>query len=276
VTNVVNGTAVVNAAATAVVFTPALNFSGLGSFSYGITDGHGGSVTASVTVTVNPAPTQPNGLVLALNFDEASGATVLDHSGVTTPNNGTMNAGVSRVGGRSAAAGSALQFNGTTGMVSIADSASLDLTSAVTISAWVRWGGGADWQSLLLKERGTAAAPGLSYSLYANDPTRTRPAGFFRLNGVDQSVASTTPLPLNTWTHIAVTYGGGFMRFYVNGVQVSQVAQAGNLTASNNPLRLGGNTLWGEFFAGQLDDVRIYNRVLAVGEIQADMNSSVQ
>lgn len=276
VTNVVNGSAVVNAAATAVVFTPAANFSGLASFSYGITDGRGGSATANVTITVNPPATSPTGLVLAMNFDEASGSSVLDHSGLATPNNGTMNAGVARVGGRSAAAGSALQFNGTSGMVSIPDAASLDLTSAVTISAWVRWSGGVDWQSLILKERGTSANPGLSYSLYASDPTRNRPAGFFRLLGADQSVASTTPLPLNTWAHIAVTYGGGFMRFYVNGVQVNQVAQTGNLTASANPLRIGGNSIWGEFFAGQVDDVRIYNRVLTAADIMADMNSSVQ
>lgn len=275
-TNVVNGSAVLNAAATAVVFTPAANFSGLASFSYGITDGRGGSATASVTITVNPPATSPTGLVLAMNFDEASGTSVLDHSGLATPNNGTMNAGVVRVGGRSAAAGSALQFNGTSGMVSIPDAASLDLTSAVTISAWVRWSGGADWQSLILKERGTAANPGLSYSLYASDPTRNRPAGFFRLLGVDQSIASTTALPLNTWVHIAVTYGGGFMRFYVNGVQVSQVAQSGNLTASANPLRIGGNAIWGEFFAGQVDDVRIYNRVLTAADIVADMSNPVQ
>jgi hypothetical protein len=94
--------------------------------------------------------------------------------------------------------------------------------------------------------------------------------------GTDQSVAATTALPVNTWTHLAVTYGGGFMRFFVNGVQVTQVAQTGNLTASNNPLRLGGNSLWGEFFAGQMDDVRIYNRVLTAGEIQADMNTPVR
>jgi hypothetical protein len=66
------------------------------------------------------------------------------------------------------------------------------------------------------------------------------------------------------------------MRFFVNGVQVSQVAQSGNMAVSNNPLRIGGNSLWGEFFSGQIDDLRIYNRVLAASEIQADMNVPIQ
>ena len=266
-------------AANAVTFTPAAGFVGNAAFTYTVSDTRGASATGNVTVSVTsttPPPAEVPGLVLALNFDELSGTSVLDRSGLA--NNGTMNAGVTRVAGRSAAAGSALSFDGASGMVSIPDAASLDLTTGVTIEAWVRSAGGpADWRSLIMKERGTVTNPGLSYSLYANDPSRAnRPGGFFFLQGVDQVVSGTSTLPLNTWTHVAVTYGGGFMRLYVNGVQVRQVAQAGNLTPSNNPLRIGGNSLWGEFFAGQVDDVRIYNRALTAGEIAADMNSSVQ
>jgi len=67
------------------------------------------------------------------------------------------------------------------------------------------------------------------------------------------------------------------MRIYVSGIQSEgQAVPAGNLTASNNPLRIGGHSTWGEFFAAQVDDVRIYNRAFTVGEIQADRNGSVQ
>jgi hypothetical protein len=258
-----------------VTFAPAAGFTGTATFTYTVSDGRGGSAVGTVTVTVTAPAPQPTGLVLALNFDEATGTQVLDRSGLATPNNGTMNAGVTRVPGRSAEAGLALEFNGTSGMVTVADAASLDLTSAVTMSAWVRPVESGDWRSLIVKERGTVTTPGLSYSLYANDPTRGRPAGFFSVGGADRSVAGTA-LPVKTWTHVAVTYGGGFMRFFVNGVQVSQVAQSGNMAVSNNPLRIGGNSLWGEFFSGQIDDLRIYNRVLAASEIQADMNVPIQ
>jgi hypothetical protein len=39
--------------------------------------------------------------------------------------------------------------------------------------------------------------------------------------------------------------------------------------------RLGGNSLWSEWFAGQLDDVRIYDTVLTSAQIQADMGTPV-
>jgi hypothetical protein len=39
---------------------------------------------------------------------------------------------------------------------------------------------------------------------------------------------------------------------------------------------LGGNLVWGEYFAGRLDDVRIYSRALSASEIQTDMNTAVR
>lgn len=40
-------------------------------------------------------------------------------------------------------------------------------------------------------------------------------------------------------------------------------------------ISLGGNGLWGEYFRGRLDDVRIYNRALSTAEIQTDMNTPI-
>jgi hypothetical protein len=56
---------------------------------------------------------------------------------------------------------------------------------------------------------------------------------------------------------------------------VSSRAVTGDITTSASPLRLGGNAVWGEYFGGLMDDVRIYNRPLTIEEIQADMNAPV-
>ncbi len=44
---------------------------------------------------------------------------------------------------------------------------------------------------------------------------------------------------------------------------------------SSSPLRLGGNSVWGEFFKGRIDEVRIYNRDLSAAEINADLNTAI-
>ena len=50
---------------------------------------------------------------------------------------------------------------------------------------------------------------------------------------------------------------------------------AGSITASTGALRIGGNTVWGEYFAGLIDEVRIYNRALTAAELTTDMNAPV-
>jgi hypothetical protein len=63
------------------------------------------------------------------------------------------------------------------------------------------------------------------------------------------------------------------MQLYVNGVQVASRAQTGAIATSTNPLQIGGDSFYGQYFAGRIDEVRIYNRALSVAEIQTDMNT---
>jgi VCBS repeat-containing protein len=56
--NAINGSAVLNGDGSAV-FTPSANFSGTGSFEYTVSDGHGGTDTAIVTVAVIPVNDAP-------------------------------------------------------------------------------------------------------------------------------------------------------------------------------------------------------------------------
>jgi hypothetical protein len=44
---------------------------------------------------------------------------------------------------------------------------------------------------------------------------------------------------------------------------------------NNNPLWIGGNEPYGEYFDGLIDDVRVYNRALTQADIQTDMNTPI-
>jgi hydrogenase maturation factor HypE len=127
-----------------------------------------------------------------------------------------------------------------------------------------------DWRTVILKEAGST----LAYGLYAHDGSR--PAGYIRVSGADRDALGTAALAANTWTHLAVTYDGATLRLFVNGVQAGTRAIAGAVAASSNPLRIGGNTVWGEYFSGLIDEVRVYSRVLTAAEITTDMNTAVR
>jgi Concanavalin A-like lectin/glucanases superfamily len=47
---------------------------------------------------------------------------------------------------------------------------------------------------------------------------------------------------------------------------------SGALVTSTGALRIGGNSVWGEFFQGRIDEVRVHNRALSATEIQTIMN----
>lgn len=207
-----------------------------------------------------------SGLVAAYSFNEGTGTTVGDTSG--NNNNGTIAGATWSTAGH---AGNALSFDGANDMVSITDSASLDVIR-VTLMAWVRPTSLSGWRSVILKERGT---DGLAYGLYAHD-NAPRPSAYVNVSNLDREVQGTSALPLNTWTHLTMTYDGTSIRLYVNGTLTATRAQTGNITVSAQKLAIGGNTPWGEFFAGLIDDVRIYNRALSAAEITTDMNTPVQ
>ncbi len=56
---------------------------------------------------------------------------------------------------------------------------------------------------------------------------------------------------------------------------VAQSTVSGNLASSTAPLRIGGNSIYGEYFSGLIDEVRVYNVALTQGQVQSDMNTAV-
>jgi hypothetical protein len=81
---------------------------------------------------------------------------------------------------------------------------------------------------------------------------------------------------VDTWVHLAGTYDGATLRVYVNGIQVSSQTQTGNLATSSDPLQIGGDSIYGQYFEGTIDEVRVYNVALTATQIQNDMNTPIE
>src|SRR5262245_20384996 len=95
------------------------------------------------------AAAQTPGLVAAYGFNETSGNTVTDVSG--NNNTGTLGVGVTRTA--TGKFGGALVFNGA-GFVTIANSASLQLTTGMTLEAWIfPTTNAGSWSTAIMKEQ---------------------------------------------------------------------------------------------------------------------------
>jgi hypothetical protein len=223
-------------------------------------DATGNSATsATVSVTVNnSAPAGPSP-VAAYAFEEGSGGTVADATG--KGHTGTIREAAWTTAGKN---GKALQFDGVNDWVAIDDAADLRLSTGMTLEAWVNPSSLTGWRTVIMKER----AGDLAYALYG---AQNKPS----LQPTNGTVTGPSNMTLNAWTHVAGTYDGAAARIYVNGTQVATLNVANALVASNGTLRIGGNSIWAEWFAGKIDDVRIYDKALTAAQIQADMNTPV-
>src|SRR5262245_48351218 len=95
------------------------------------------AATAVVIVGTGLAAAPPslavtNGLVAAYGFDEGTGTTVADASG-----NGNNGATSNTTWAATGKFGKALQFNGTNALVSVPNAAQLQLSTGLTLEAWV-------------------------------------------------------------------------------------------------------------------------------------------
>jgi hypothetical protein len=221
------------------------------------------AVCPPVTVTVENA-TSTAGLVAAYGFNESNGTVAMDASG--SANNGTVSGAAWTTAGKF---GAALAFDGVNDLVTVNDAANLDLTTDLTLEAWVYSTAASGWRTAILKETPT----GLAYALYAHD-NAPQPAAYLSIDG-DQSVAGTAVLASNTWSHLAATYDGSAIRLYVNGQLVGTRPTSGAVAVSSGLLRIGGNGVWGEYFSGRLDEIRIWDHARTPAQIQLDMKTPI-
>ena len=212
--------------------------------------------------------TNASGLVGYWSFDEGSGTTVNDLSG--RGNVGTLQNGPTWTTGR---VGGALSFDGVNDLVSVLDSASLNITGTITIEAWIKTtSASVDFSSTIIT-KGSGA-----YFLTTGEYTFTTPrvTGFLWIGGAWHFLRGNTPINDGNWHHAVMTYNGSHLKVYRNGIlDAVPRAVSGAIGVDSRPLNigryLGTSSL---FFRGSIDEVRIYNRALSATEIMASFNAT--
>ncbi len=251
-----------------------------GSFTVSLTvTGPGGSYTQTLSspITVTSGTTasttvNSNGLVAAYGFDESNGYYAQDASG--TGNVGVIT-GATRV--TNGHFGNALKFSGTNALpnwVNVQNSTSLALSSGMTLEAWVyptvSMSGAT---TIVMKQQPNVGVYNDTYLLAANNSANQPMSDAW--TGGEVAVVGNSQIPTNQWTHLATTYDGNNQSLYVNGVLVNVMPQAGPITPTTGLLQIGGNSIWGGYFNGYIDEVRIYNRALSGNQVKTDLMTPV-
>jgi subtilisin-like proprotein convertase family protein len=148
---------------------------------------------------------------------------------------------------------------------------SLNITGSFTLECWIRpdtntLSGAAD---LIAKGSATNGLYGVYELLLENGRLRVGTNGNAGLLGKAR-------IPGRIWTHVAATYDSltGTFSTYVNGAADSTAVIPGSSPQFNYDSLLVG-TGPGGTYAGDIDEVRIWNRALPADEIRSNMHSSL-
>ena len=202
------------------------------------------------------------------HLDETSGTSISDSSG--NSNTGTV---TNVTLGASGKLNSSAYFNGTTSKAVIANSASLNPSTSLTISAWVYPTVSSQSTGIMYKW-GTGSSNQFAFRLNSG-------AARITVAQSNQSVVAVnggTTLPINQWSHVMAIANStaGTLTLYVNGVTDGSTTYNGTLYtggATPVPLSIGcqiddAGSVCYNFLAGNLDEVALWSRALGTTEVQ--------
>src|SRR3989441_808225 len=225
------------------------------------------SASASATTLPPPPADIASGLGLYYRFDEGAGSLANDSSG--NGNTGSLLGGTTWTAGQ---LGQALNFDGVSGNLTDSTTTGLNLSATLTIAAWI-------------KPSDVSATCGCNRTLVVKGAAGLRGYGANLINGRlnfikvgSADVASSVLLSAGTWQHVAITWNAATSEatFYINGALAQTIINSSVASAPLDTDKLSVS-LWlngGSYFAGAMDELRIYNRVLSATDRLALYNIS--
>lgn len=158
-----------------------------------------------------------------------------------------------------------LSLDGTDDHAEVTGSSEIQITDPLTISAWIYPTANAsasDWRTII---SWGSAAQGQGRFLQLNNTNNNLSFGTYQ-----SSVTSSTALSLNTWYHVAATVTLGSTKLYINGsldTTGSNVLNSFTYGKTHVGELYYSQTTAGRHFAGNIDELALFNSVLTGDEI---------
>ena len=204
-------------------------------------------------------PTVPKA-VAHWRLDESTGRVAQDAAGT---HNGTL-VGNPAWPPSSGKIRGALQFDGAGDYVETPHRADLDLTTKITLGAWIRVGTfDKAWQAIVTKSDSAWRLHRL--------PQRDSLAFHCSMNNGEVSMADgATNVNDGQWRHVAGTYDGTKVCLYIDGRLDASVSASGPIATNTYPVMIGENAQSrGREWKGLMDEVQIYDGALDAQQVLA-------
>lgn len=155
------------------------------------------------------------------------------------------------------------EFSQTNGYLQIDDNNLLDLSTALTVTAWIY---PTSFPSSALY---TIVSKDENYEFHLNSSGEIN---WWWGGGAQELTTSSSGIYLNQWHHVAITYVSGQQKIYVDGVERATQTTVGNLTLNSDPLLIGTDLDFNSrHFPGRIDEVNVYDQALTEDQVNAVM-----
>jgi hypothetical protein len=221
-----------------------------------------GSLVLALLLTLSVSVAQAGSLVGYWSFDNVQGTLVPDQSG--SGNDGTIQGTPAVIDGPF---GKGLQLNGTSDYVDVGNAPSLNLTTKVTLAAWVK-----------TQDAGTPAAGtqvGQNHYISKHNSYQIKHRTNLLIFAIwDAAAPFATRISIDNsfngeWHHVVGTYDGKALKTYVDGKMEGEAAHVGDIDSINLNVNIGKNPNQNDMnFRGGIDEVQIYNRDLSAAQVQ--------
>jgi len=160
-----------------------------------------------------------------------------------------------------------------TSYVAVPNSATIDITGSFSIEAWIN-PATLSGTSKGIISKGGFLGTSLKYAVRLNSSGRIS----VLTNGASRLTSRvSTPLSVNNWTHFSTTYNSatGVFNIYLNGILDTTSTVAAASPGVNSDSLFIGISGSSTPFAGQLDEVRLWNKILSGSDINMFMRTSL-
>ena len=149
------------------------------------------------------------------------------------------------------------------------DNASLDITSAITLEAWVYWNTSTDKGLMGKWDYNSSKA---SYLLYKQSASRF--IMYVSSNGSTLASETNDTNISSGWNHLVGVYDGANLKCYLNGVVDGSSAYSSGLYSSDAVVEIGRyDQVSSTSYTNQIANPRIYNRALTAAEVLRNYNA---
>jgi hypothetical protein len=132
---------------------------------------------------------------------------------------------------------------------------SLQATTVLSISAWVRFTSGSSTYRFGVASRFDTSS-NINYGLILNQGTGTRTARIFSGSNI---LNSTKTIDINKWSHIAATVDSNGATIYINGVASGTNSSFTINSVADADFYIGYSQFFNSFFPGEISNVAVWN-----------------